>query len=110
MDDATLAQTDLTQLGHEAELKVARQLAEWPRLVEIAGRTNEPHRIAFYLYDLASDLHSLWNRGNDDLSLRFFQEGNEATSQAKIALARAVTVVISAGLGILGVEPMEEMR
>lgn len=110
VDDATLAQTDLTQLGHEAELKVARQLAEWPRLVEIAGRTNEPHRIAFYLYDLASDLHSLWNRGNDDPSLRFFQEGNEATSQAKIALARAVTVVISAGLGILGVEPMEEMR
>ena len=44
---------------------MAKKLAEWPRLVEIAGRTNEPHRVAFYLYDLASELHALWNRGND---------------------------------------------
>ncbi|EAQ27055.1 arginine--tRNA ligase [Roseovarius sp. 217] len=110
VDDATLAQADLSGLTHEAELNVARKIAEWPRLVEIAGRTNEPHRVAFYLYDLASDLHALWNRGNDDASLRFIQEGDVATSQAKIALARAVTVVISAGLGILGVTPAEEMR
>lgn len=110
VDDATLAQADLSGLSHEAELNVARKIAEWPRLVEIAGRTNEPHRVAFYLYDLASDLHSLWNRGNDDPSLRFIQEGDFATSQAKIALARAVTVVISSGLGILGVTPAEEMR
>ncbi|MGX0977164.1 arginyl-tRNA synthetase [Roseovarius sp. MBR-51] len=110
VDDATLAQADLSGLTHEAELNVARKIAEWPRLVEIAGRTNEPHRVAFYLYDLASDLHALWNRGNDDGSLRFIQEGDVATSQAKIALARAVTVVISAGLGILGVTPAEEMR
>ncbi|MAN99744.1 arginine--tRNA ligase [uncultured Roseovarius sp.] len=110
VDDATLAGADLSGLTHEAELAVARKIAEWPRLVEIAGRTNEPHRVAFYLYDLASDLHALWNRGNDDASLRFIQEGDVATSQAKIALARAVTVVISAGLGILGVTPAEEMR
>jgi arginyl-tRNA synthetase len=110
VDDATLARADLSGLTHEAELAVARKIAEWPRLVEIAGRTNEPHRVAFYLYDLASDLHALWNRGNDDASLRFIQEGDVATSQAKIALARAVTVVISAGLGILGVTPAEEMR
>jgi arginyl-tRNA synthetase len=110
VDDATLAGADLSGLTHEAELAVARKIAEWPRLVEIAGRTNEPHRVAFYLYDLASDLHALWNRGNDDASLRFIQEGDAATSQAKIALARAVTVVISAGLGILGVTPAEEMR
>ena len=110
VEDATLAQADLSGLTHEAELAVARKIAEWPRLVEIAGRSNEPHRVAFYLYDLASDLHALWNRGNDDASLRFIQEGDVATSQAKIALARAVTVVISAGLGILGVTPAEEMR
>jgi arginyl-tRNA synthetase len=109
-DDATLAAADLSGLTHDAELTVAKKLAEWPRLVEIAGRTNEPHRVAFYLYELASDFHSLWNRGNDDLSLRFLQEGDAATSQAKIALARAVAVVIAAGLGILGVKPAEEMR
>jgi len=110
VDDAALAGADLTTVTHDAELAVAKKLAEWPRLVEIAGRTNEPHRIAFYLYDLASELHALWNRGNDDPSLRFLQEGDVATSQAKIALARAVTVVISSGLGILGVTPAEEMR
>ena len=110
VDDATLAQSDLASLTHEAELSVAKKLAEWPRMVEIAGRTNEPHRVAFYLYDLASELHALWNRGNDDPSLRFLQEGDAATSQAKIALARATTVVISSGLGILGVTPAEEMR
>ena len=58
----------------------------------------------------ASDLHAHWNRGNDDASLRFIQDGDAATSQAKIALARAAGVVISAGLGILGVTPAEEMR
>ena len=107
---ATLASADLAKLSHEAELKVARQIAEWPRLVEIAARGNEPHKIAFYLYEMASDFHSLWNRGNDDTSLRFLQDGDAATSQAKIALITAVAVVISAGLGILGVKPVDEMR
>ncbi|WP_095589211.1 arginine--tRNA ligase [Actibacterium ureilyticum] len=109
-DDATLAAADLSKLDHEAELAVAKKLAEWPRLVEIAARTHEPHRVAFYLYELASDLHGLWNRGNELPQLRFLQEGDAATSQSKIALARAVAVVISAGLGILGVTPVEEMR
>jgi arginyl-tRNA synthetase len=109
-DDATLAGADLGLLDHEAELAVARKLAEWPRLVEIAARGHEPHRIAFYLYELAGDFHSLWNRGNDLPALRFLQEGDGATSQAKMALARAVSVVISAGLGILGVTPAQEMR
>ena len=109
-DDATLELADLSQLSHEAELAMARKIAEWPRLVEIAARSNEPHRIAFYLYELASDFHGLWNRGNDDPSLRFVQEGNAATSAAKIALARATGVVIASGLGILGVVPVEEMR
>jgi arginyl-tRNA synthetase len=108
-DDTMLAAADLARLNHDAELGVARKIAEWPRLVEIAARGNEPHRIAFYLYELASDFHGLWNRGNDDASLRFLQD-DFATSQAKIALARAVGVVICAGLGILGVTPVEEMR
>ncbi|MCU0828161.1 MAG: arginine--tRNA ligase [Tabrizicola sp.] len=107
--DATLSEAHLAHLGHEAELDVIRKLGEWPRLVEIAAKGHEPHRVAFYLYELASDLHGLWNKGNDDDSLRFIQ-GDTATSQAKIALARAVGVVICAGLGILGVTPVEEMR
>jgi arginyl-tRNA synthetase len=109
-DDKTLIAADLGNLTHEAEVALAKKIAEWPRLVEIAARGKEPHRIAFYLYELSSDLHALWNRGNDDVSLRFVQEGDAATSQAKIALARATGVVISAGLAILGVTPAQEMR
>ena len=107
--DAELAGADLSHLGHASELALAAKVAEWPRLVEIAARTHEPHRVAFYLYDLASMLHAHWNRGNDDSSLRFLQD-DPAIARAKIALARAVAVVIATGLGILGVEPAEEMR
>ena len=110
VDDSTLADADLSVLSHPAELELARKVAEWPRLVENAARAHEPHRVAFFLYELASDLHSLWNRGNDDMSLRFIQDGDAVTSQGKIALVRAVGVVISSGLGILGVTPAEEMR
>lgn len=109
VDDATLAAADLSILTHEVEISTAKKIAEWPRLVEIAAKNNEPHRVAFYLYELASDFHGLWNRGNDDTSLRFVQD-DVTVSQAKIALARAVSVVICAGLGILGVTPVEEMR
>ena len=105
-----MAGTNLGSVKHDSELTVIKKLSEWPRLVEIAARTNEPHRIAFYLYDLASDLHTLWNKGNEIPSLRFVQEDDKATTAAKIALVRAVCVVISAGLGILGVKPAEEMR
>ena len=108
--DAALAAADLAQLTHPAEIEMAKKIAEWPRLVEIASKANEPHRVAFYLYELASEFHGLWNKGNDEPSLRFYQEGNLATGQAKIALARAVGVAISAGLAILGVTPVEEMR
>lgn len=109
VSDASLSAAHLAHLGHAAELEVIRKLGEWPRLVEIAAKGHEPHRVAFYLYELASDFHGLWNRGNDDDSLRFIQ-GDTAISAAKIALARAVGVVICAGLGILGVTPVEEMR
>ncbi|WP_281991956.1 arginine--tRNA ligase [Sulfitobacter geojensis] len=108
-DDATLAAADLSLLDHESELGVLRKLAEWPRLVETAARTNEPHRVAFYLYELAADLHGHWNKGNEVTSLRFIQD-DPAISQAKIALARSTAIVIAAGLGILGVTPAEEMR
>ena len=101
-DDATLNAADLSQLTHEAQLSVARKIAEWPR-------TNEPHRIAFFLYDLASDLHGLYHLGKSEESLRFVNESSESATHANLALARAVSIVISAGLGILGVKPAQEM-
>ena len=109
VSDAVLAEMDLSAMTHPSEIALAGKLAEWPRLVEIAARTQEPHRIATYLSELAAELHGLWNKGNDVPELRFVQDDPVAT-QAKIALARAVAVVISAGLGILGVTPVEEMR
>ncbi|MEN8840126.1 MAG: arginine--tRNA ligase, partial [Octadecabacter sp.] len=86
IDTSDLANADLSLAAHDAELAMAAKLAEWPRLVEIAAKGHEPHRIAFYLYDLASELHGLWNRGNDDTSLRFLQPDNIPATQAKIAL------------------------
>ncbi|APX88486.1 arginine--tRNA ligase [Brevirhabdus pacifica] len=109
-DAATLAGADLDLASDPAELALAAKLAEWPRLIEIAARTHEPHRVAFYLYELASELHGLWNLGNARPELRFLQEGDIAATQAKMALIQATAVVISAGLGILGVTPVEEMR
>ena len=102
--------SDNAKLEDPAEIAVAKKLAEWPRLVEIAARNLEPHRVAFYLYELASEFHGLWNRGNEHPHLRFVQEDDPEATAAKIALPRAVGVVISSGLGILGVTPAEEMR
>ena len=107
--DAALRAADLGMLTHEAELGLAAKIAEWPRLVETAARANEPHRVAFYLYELAGTFHGLWNQGNAAPELRFIQD-DHATSQAKISLARATMLVIQAGLGILGVEPEDELR
>ncbi|HSF94448.1 MAG TPA: arginine--tRNA ligase [Thermohalobaculum sp.] len=109
-DDSELGKAALDRLAHEAELSLIRKLAEFPRLVETAAGHHEPHRIAFYLYDLASEFHSWWNRGQDEPGLRVILEADSALSQARLALARAVQVVISAGLGILGVTPMNEMK
>jgi arginyl-tRNA synthetase len=104
-----LATADLATLDHPAELALIRKLADWPRQVDIAARAQEPHRIAGYLTELAADLHAHWNRGNDEPALRFLHD-DPATSRPKLALAHAVSVVISAGLAILGVDPVDEMR
>ncbi len=110
VDVDTLSAADLTLLSDEAQISVARKVAEWPRQVEIAARTNEPHRVAFFLYDLASELHGLYHLGKSSENLRFVNESSQSATHANLALARAVSVVISAGLGILGVKPAEEMR
>ena len=109
-DDTSLGQADVTCLDHDAEVTLMRKIAEWPRIVELAARTQEPHRVAAYLSELAAEFHAFWNRGHDTPSLRFVQEGDPATTLAKLALARATGVAISAGLAILGVTPVEEMR
>jgi arginyl-tRNA synthetase len=109
ISDQNLASADLSQNNHQVELRLVKKLAEWPRLVQVSAKTNEPHRVAFYLYELAGDFHSLWNKGNDDKGLRFIQE-DKTTALAKLALARAVAIVISSGLSILGVEAVSEMR
>ena len=108
--DAALAQADLSLLSHPAEMELVRKLAEYPRLIEAAASAHEPHRVAFYLYALAGSLHSLWNRGKEEPGLRFVQEDDLTVTAAKIALIRAVGVVISSGLAILGVTPAKEMR
>jgi arginyl-tRNA synthetase len=110
VDPLALAHADLSSLADESELAVLRRLAGWPRLLEGAALAREPHRIAFFLYDLAGDFHMLWNRGRDAAALRFLQPDHPVETAARVALVAAVAVVIRSGLGVLGVEPVEEMR
>jgi arginyl-tRNA synthetase len=92
------------------ELALVKAAAQYPRVVESAAMAHEPHRIAFYLYDLAAEFHALWNRGNDDPGRRFLVENNPQLSRARLELARAIGQIIRNGLGIVGVEAVEEMR
>jgi arginyl-tRNA synthetase len=108
--DAALAAVALDSLSADAELALIRRLAQWPRTVEGAAQAREPHRIAFFLYDLAADFHMLWNRGKDDSTLRFLQADRPAETLARLALVEATAVVIRSGLAVMGVEPVEEMR
>ncbi|HEY8352865.1 MAG TPA: DALR anticodon-binding domain-containing protein, partial [Sphingomonadales bacterium] len=110
LSDAALAEADLGLLRDPAEIALVKTMAGWPRLVESAAIAHEPHRVAFYLYDLASEFHALWNKGNEDPGLRFLIDGNEALSRARLALIRAVAAVIASGLAVLGVEPVDEMH
>jgi len=99
----------LDRLTHPDELAVIRLIANWPRIIESAAVAHEPHRVAFYLYDLASGFHSYWNKGNEDPSLRFLLKDDAELTTARLALIRGVQLVIASGLGIMGVEPVEEM-
>lgn len=105
-----LAQIELSPLAAVEELALIRRLAGWPRIVEAAAQAREPHRIAFALYDLAGDFHALWNRGRDEASLRFLQEGDPVGTKARLALVAATAIVIRSGLRVMGVRPVEEMR
>jgi len=100
---------DLSLLDDE-ELALVKRAAQYPRTIEGAALSHEPHRIAFYLYDLASDFHSLWNRGNDDPGRRFLVENNPQLSRARLELALGIAQIIRSGLGLMGVTATEEMR
>jgi arginyl-tRNA synthetase len=105
-----LARADLDRLEDDAELGLIRRLAQFPRVVEAAATAHEPHRIGFYLYDLAGDFHGLWNRGKDLPQLRFIYESDRELTRARIALVVATKRVLALGLGILGVHAMDELH
>src|SRR5690606_38942053 len=100
----------LNLLVDEGELALIRKLAEYPRIVEAAAQSLEPHRIAFYLYDLASSLHGHWNRGTEADSLRFVKADNPDLTAARLGLVRAVLHVLNSALRMIGVRAPEEMR
>jgi len=107
---AALAEAGLDSLQDPAELALVRRLGAWPRCVEAAALAREPHRIAFFLYDLAADFHMLWHRGRDDAALRFLRADRPAETLARVALVAATAVTIRSGLAVMGVTPVEEMR
>jgi len=109
LSDAALAGVPLARLTDSLELGLIRQLASWPRIVESAAEAHEPHRIAFFLHDVAAQFNQLWNKGNDDATLRFLIAVDAEVTLARLALLRGVAVVIASGLAVFGVEPVEEM-
>jgi arginyl-tRNA synthetase len=107
---AFLADAALDRLTDPAELDLLRRLALYPRTVEAAASAHEPHRIAFYLYDLASDFHALWTRGRDLPYLRFIINNDAEITKARLAMVQGVVSVLASGLAILGVNAPTEMR
>jgi arginyl-tRNA synthetase len=105
-----LAAAPLDRLDDTGELALMRRLALYPRLIEAAALAHEPHRIAFYLFDLASDFHTQWNRGKDASHLRFIIQNDPQMTMARLALVQGVVTVLASGLGLLGVEAPDEMR
>jgi arginyl-tRNA synthetase len=105
-----LAAAPLESLTDPAELALIRRITAWPRTVEAAALAREPHRIAFFLHDLASDFHVLWNRGREDTTLRFIRAEEPEATRARLALVAATATVIRSGLAVMGVTPVEEMR
>ena len=110
IDDSSLATADMSVLNDEAELGLIRMLAGWPRQVEAAALAREPHRVAYFLQEIAAAFHGLWNRGNDNEGLRFIVSDDESLTRSRLALVRAMSVVIASGLAVMGVTPVEEMR
>ena len=107
---AALAEADFSRLTDAAEIGLIKRLAEYPRIVAAAAEAHEPHRVAFYLHELASDFHALWNRGKDLPQLRFINADQPALTRARLGLIRTLALILADGMGILGVHAVEEMR
>jgi arginyl-tRNA synthetase len=105
-----LAKAALDRLSDPGELSILRRLALFPRMVEAAAAAHEPHRIAFYLYELASEFHAHWTRGKDLPHLRFIIQNDPETTMARLALVQGIATVLGSGLAVLGVEAPQEMR
>jgi arginyl-tRNA synthetase len=109
-DTSSLMEADLDRLTDSDEIALIRTLAAWPRTVEGAAELHEPHRIAFYLYELAAAFHALWSKARAEPGLRFVIADDAGLTRARMALVRAVQTVIASGLGVIGVTPVEELR
>jgi arginyl-tRNA synthetase len=109
LSDVALAGANLALLSDLTELALIRQLTSWPRIVESAAEAHEPHRIAFYLQEVAAQFHLLWTKGRDEAQLRFIISGDPGLTRARLALVRGVAVVVASGLAVFGVTPAEEM-
>jgi arginyl-tRNA synthetase len=110
LSDGALASADLALLDDPAELALIKALCAWPRVLESAAETGEPHRIAYFLYDLAAAFHTLWTRGKEETALRFIVAEDRPRTSARLALVRGVGLIVASGLRLMGVEPVEEMR
>jgi len=109
-DDATLANASLGGLTHDAELTLIRLLGTYPRMLAAAAQAREPHRVAFYLLELAAAFHALWNLGKEEVNLRFIQEDDATGTLARLALIRATALTLASGFDVIGVTPQDELR
>ena len=104
-----LRRAPLERLTDDGEMALIRRLAGYPRMLEGAAEAHEPHRIAFFLQEVAAEFHLLWTRGMGDATLRFLVAADPDLTRARLALVRAVALVVASGLAVFGVEPVEEM-
>lgn len=110
LSDEQLSKADLSALERSEEMTLIKLIATWPRVVEQAAIAEEPHRIAYFAQDVAAAFHGWWNKGKDDGTLRFLIEDDKKLSLARLALVRSVAITIAAALGVIGVEPLSELR
>lgn len=106
----SLLKADLSLLNNESEIGLIKKMAEYPRMIEQAAVSDEPHRVAYYLYELASELHGHWAKGKESPELRFINPNNANISLARLAMLHAVTGIIFSGLSIIGTSAPQEMR
>jgi len=105
-----LAQADLSLLTDESEIGIVKMIAAYPRMIDAAAASHEPHRVAFFVHDLASAFHSLWNKGKDSPQLRFVNQTDRKSTSARLAFVHAVRSVLASGLAVVGVTAPDEMR